>query len=233
MKVATRPASRITSSKSVPIGRARDHGSRRHTRILLATLVLGMHVACGGDDTTQADDDAGDSSAGSDGSSSGGEEKTGEELFLDNCAACHGPDALGTEFGYELRHPDRGYAEWVVRNGREPGELAPSVMAAYPVETLADDELQRILDHLDSFPQPTTGEGLYLDYCRNCHGPDGSGGTVPENILEEGTAEVLEKVREGEGGNNYGSRLGFMPAFADDRLTDAEVQSVLDWLTAR
>ena len=203
-----------------------------NTRLTLVTLVLGTLVACAADDIDAAESSGSDSSAGdsSDGSSSGGEEMSGEELFLGYCAGCHGTDALGTALGYELRHPDRGYAEWVVRNGRAPGELAPSFMGVYPVETISDDELQRIFDHLDAFPQPTTGEGLYLDYCRNCHGPTGTGGVVPENILEEGAAEALEKVREGEGGSNYGSRLGFMPRFADDRLTNAEVQSILDWL---
>jgi mono/diheme cytochrome c family protein len=205
-----------------------------NTRLRIMPLVLATLVACGGDDGTQAESESGDSSAGdsSDGSTSGGPEQTGEELFLGYCAACHGADALGTTLGYELRHPDRGYAEWVVRNGRAPGELAPSFMAAYPPETIDDDELQRIFDHLDAFPQPMTGEGLYLDYCRNCHGPDGTGGVVPENLLEESPAEALEKVREGEGGSDYGSRLGFMPAFADERLTNAEVQSIMDWLGA-
>lgn len=208
-----------------------------NTRLRLAPLVLATLAACVGDDSMQADGDSGDGSAGdssagdgSEGSSSGGAEQTGEELFLGYCAGCHGPDALGTALGYELRHPNRGYAEWVVRNGRAPGELAPSFMAAYPTESLSDENLQLIFDHLDSFAQPTTGEALYLDYCRNCHGPDGAGGVVPENILEKTPAEALEKVREGEGGANYGSRLGYMPAFADERLTNAEVQSIMDWL---
>jgi mono/diheme cytochrome c family protein len=202
-------------------------------------------AACGGEDP-QTDSDAGESSSGaeagsssssgdpgdtSEASSSGGPMQTGEELFLGYCAGCHGVDALGTVLAYELRHPNREYAEWVVRNGRAAGEFAPSFMAAFSTETISDEELQLVFDHLDSFPQPTTGQGLYEDYCGNCHGPDGSGGAVAENILEE-PAEALEQVREGDGGTNYGARSEFMPAFADDRLTNAEFQSIMDYLLA-
>lgn len=42
------------------------------------------------------------------------------EVFLAVCAACHGSTGEGTERGYELRHPARGYATFVVRTGR-PG----------------------------------------------------------------------------------------------------------------
>lgn len=104
-------------------------------------------------------------------------------------------------------------------------------MAAWSTETISDEQLDLIFDHLDAFPQPTTGEELFLDYCRSCHGPTGTGGAVPENILEEAPDERLEKVRKGEGGTNYAARLEYMPAFASDRLTDAEVQAIMDWLT--
>lgn len=160
-----------------------------------------------------------------------GPEQDGVELFLGLCAPCHGMEGQGVEtLGYELRHPVREYATWVIRNGRSEGELAPSSMSAYPPEVVSDAQLQEIFDWLDGFPQPETGEGLYMDYCRNCHGVDpNDGGVVAKEVGEKGFADALEKIREGEGGTAYGSRLAYMPGFDAGVLSDAEVMLITDW----
>jgi mono/diheme cytochrome c family protein len=181
-------------------------------------------------------------SQGSDGGSSGGDETTGdpattgssdatgEELYA-LCAPCHGPAGEGSELGYELRHPSRPYATWVVRNGRPGTEFDNSVMAPYSESILSDADLEKIWDYLDSFEQPTTSEGLYLDYCGNCHGPDATGGVVGVIITDKTFPDAIEKVREGEGGTNYGNRPVYMPGFDTSRLTDDEVQLIVDfWL---
>jgi mono/diheme cytochrome c family protein len=41
-------------------------------------------------------------------------------------------------------------------------------------------------------------------------------------------AELLDKVREGENGLDFGVRTEYMPAFDTTRLTDAEVQLIAD-----
>ncbi|MBC8067859.1 MAG: cytochrome c, partial [Deltaproteobacteria bacterium] len=91
-----------------------------------------------------------------------------------------------------------------------------------------DAELESIFDYLDSFPQPAEGEGLFMDYCRNCHGVDAAGGVVGVDIRDE-VSEALEKVRDGEG-NDIGNRTEFMPAFSEARLSDDEVAAIVEFV---
>ncbi|MCB9547458.1 MAG: cytochrome c [Myxococcales bacterium] len=144
------------------------------------------------------------------------------------CAACHGANGAGTDLGYELRHPVRDYAEWVVRNGRDmPGEL-PATMLAYGPDQVSDEELTAIFDWLDDFNQPATGTGLYLDYCANCHGRDGRGGVVGVTMVGRTASSIRRHVRGGEGGRNYPLRRLYMPAFGADVISDAELELIID-----
>lgn len=201
-----------------------------------ALVLLLWLAAC----TSNSDDTAGDTAgttmtADTDASSSGadtsstGEPIDGEQLFLGTCAPCHGTQGEGTVLGYALQHPERPYATWVVRNGRMGTELAPSIMSPYSEAVFSDAELESIFDYLDSFPKPTDGEGLYLDYCRNCHGVDAAGGEVEKDIRFE-VGEALEKVRQGEGGTNYGARLNYMPSWTSEELSDDDVAAIVAYV---
>lgn len=156
--------------------------------------------------------------------------RSGQELFTGLCAPCHGADGEGTTLGYELRHPDREHARWVIRNGRPGAEFENSEMIPFAEAVLSDADLDAIFDYLDSFPQPESGEELYLDYCRNCHGADAAGGTVDKSIRGRSYHDALEKVREGEGGKNYGARNQYMSAFDSSELSNAEVGAIADYL---
>lgn len=160
--------------------------------------------------------------------SGGASGENGEALFASLCAPCHGAAAEGTALGNELRHPVRPYAEWVVRNGRPGEEFDDSAMVAVGPDVLSDAELQKIFDYLDSFRQPADGEGLFLDYCRNCHGSDARGGVVHKDISDKDFNDALEKVRQGSGGQNYGARTRYMPAFGADVLSDEEVRAITE-----
>jgi mono/diheme cytochrome c family protein len=210
-------------------------------------VFVGLAMPACGDDEAASDgtssESTGDMPTGgvaesSTGAGESGEEETeapavsGEELFKSICAPCHGFEGEGTALAYELRHPHRGHATWVIRNGRPGPEFPDTAMAAYSPDVVSDVQLEEIFDYLDSFPQPTTGEDLYLDYCRNCHGADPrTGGVVDKNPLDEPADSVLEEVRDGSGGNDYGNRHEYMPAFSSARLSDAEVQAIVDWMT--
>jgi len=126
------------------------------------------------------------SSDGESSSSGGGAPLTGEELFLESCSPCHGVEGEGTMLAYAIQHPLRDYSRWVVRNGRPQGTKFPgAVMLPFGEDKLADAELELIFDYLDSFPQPADGQGLFMDYCRNCHGVDAAGGVVQTDIRDE------------------------------------------------
>lgn len=216
----------------------------------LCVALLSAATACPADDPGTSDDGStagsgvdtsGSTSDGSvdstgvdstgEASTSGAPDLTGEEFFLSVCAACHGPDGEGTPLGYAIQHPVRDYSTWVVRNGRPAGneELPGSVMAAYEPGTLSDAMLEEIWDYLDAYPQPTTGEALFMDYCRNCHGEDALGGVTGVNLRDsEALDEIFEKVREGEHVGEWSNRTEAMPAFDESRLSDAEIQLIAD-----
>jgi len=160
-----------------------------------------------------------------------GFEGSGAEVYAAVCATCHGSTGEGTDKGYELRHPARGYATFVVRSGRPGVEFPMSEMSAYDTSLLTVQQLEEIWDFLSDMPQPTTGEGLFLDYCANCHGADALGGVVDEDLDEEVFIDILEQVREGDGENDYSARLEYMPARTDAELSDAQVRLISDYLS--
>lgn len=159
-------------------------------------------------------------------------EEDGVALFAGLCAPCHGAEGEGTSLAYELRHPDREHAAWVVRHGRPGVEFENSTMLAFPPTVVSDAQLEEIWDWLDAFEQPTTGEALYLDYCANCHGDDAAGGAVGKDIRDKELGDIREKVRRGEGLGSVGARARYMPARETNALTDADVQAIADYIAA-
>ncbi len=63
------------------------------------------------------------------------------------------------------------------------------------------------------------GRDLYLPLCSGCHGADGRGGTVDENIARESWDEFVEAFREGEDG---------MPTYRD--LTSRDARDIVAYL---
>lgn len=157
-----------------------------------------------------------------------GTDLSGEELYTQLCASCHGPEAEGTALGYELRHIDHGYAGWILRNGRTGSELAPSVMAPFTTAQLADSDAEKIFDYLDAFPAPTTGEELYLDYCRNCHGIDASGGETGLDIREE--LSQLPLILRNGGRGSYGERDRYMPVWTEAQISDEDGAAIAAYI---
>lgn len=160
----------------------------------------------------------------------GGRPLTGRELFAASCAVCHGPEGQGSVNAYELQHPNAGFATFVVRTGRPGLEFPGVMMAAYPPELVTDAQLDEIWTWLDSFPQPTTGEGIYRDYCQNCHGADATTGPAGQELREKTALEMIEKLREGAGGTNYALRHTYMPSLDANRLTDAEISAIATYI---
>lgn len=170
------------------------------------------------------------------GAGSGGapslESKTGAEVFQLLCSTCHGTTGEGTALGPELQHPVAAFSTWVVRNGRD-SDSYPGPMIAYPETMVTEQQLEEIWTWLGGLPQPTTGEALYLDYCANCHGANARGGRVAKNIQEKGTelGDLTEKVREGEGGTNYGAAALYMPHWSTSQISDDELTLIAEHLT--
>jgi mono/diheme cytochrome c family protein len=155
------------------------------------------------------------------------------------CSTCHGSNGEGvslgtTPFGPEIRHVPTTYGTWVVRHGRP----SPSPMVAFPevpaagTTDISAADLTSILTWLQGQPKPTTGEGLYKDFCGNCHGPKmGTGGVVPVSIVGKKMTDITQKVRMGEG-IDPSMRNGYMPAEDMVSLTDAELGLIATFLGA-
>ncbi len=156
----------------------------------------------------------------------------GAPLAWEQCYSCHGPDGEGSAKGYELRHPKREYFRWVVRNGRPGTGFEDSEMEAFDEVEVSDEDLEAIMDWLGALEQPSTGEGLYLDYCANCHGADGRGGVVRVDVVHEARrpARVIDVVRRGEGGREYWNRRDYMPAWPAWELGDDEIGLIAEHL---
>jgi len=116
----------------------------------------------------------------------------------------------------------------VVRNGRAVTTFLKP-MEKWGPDKLSDAQLMLIWDYLDQPPQPTTGQGLYNDYCANCHGKDGTGGPTMRNILNE-VQNVLNQVRAGKNVGQYQMRHDSMPAFSTMRISDAELVMIRDYV---
>lgn len=195
------------------------------TRLLVAIAVLG---ACG--DGGQAGDETSEDTGSNTGSVF--DQLPGDEVYANLCEFCHGTDALGTAFGPELRHPPEDYAMHVVRNGLPGVQFPSSAMAPFAEEIIGDETLRRVIDHLRAYPQPTTGEALYLDYCANCHGADGQRGAIDNAVVGLSEDVIALQVRTGAGANTYEPRALYMPAYTTDELTDTQLTAIANYILA-
>jgi mono/diheme cytochrome c family protein len=148
------------------------------------------------------------------------------EIFAAECAPCHGAEGEGNEIGPQLRFRDDDLFRFTVRNGRN-GPGVPSAMPTYNRQDLPDEKLDEIVDWLSSFSNPETGQGLYGQYCANCHGDDALGGPSFEPIA--GLARVDTEVRNGHSGP-FQNRHEYMTAWTEDELSAEEVDLIEQYL---
>jgi len=147
-----------------------------------------------------------------------------------SCVTCHGPNGEGTVVGPEIRFTPKEYAVAVVRNGRKTPNGMASGMVAFPTTTLSDADLDSINTWQNSFAKPTTGQGLYLSMCGNCHGPSTpTGGSAPISIQGKSKADVSMYVRNGNG-TDFSMRATYMPKFDTTLLTEADLALIETYL---
>jgi ubiquinol-cytochrome c reductase cytochrome c subunit len=160
----------------------------------------------------------------------------GQEVFLRDCAWCHGPEGEGTQNGPTLETSGTADADFWLRTGRMP-LTAPDVdpepgPPAYDSETI--DALVGYVDTLgvgDPIPvlgpgDPTRGRTVFLVNCAACHSSSGTGVIVsggedaPELWDSDGT-QVAEAVRIGP---------NEMPAFPPSQLDDQEIDDLVAYV---
>jgi cytochrome c oxidase cbb3-type subunit 3 len=164
---------------------------------------------------------------------------SGESVFKNHCAACHGENARGQA---EL-FPDLKDASW--QWGGSEGALQESILqgrtAVMPPwqAVLGDDGVAQVGDYVLSLStvisreggstDPSEGARLYQLYCTACHGADGSGlaalgaPALNDDVwLYGGSSDaVRHSIALG--------RTGQMPAFGA-RLDAVQIKLLVAWL---
>ncbi|MFN8544726.1 MAG: c-type cytochrome [Candidatus Binatia bacterium] len=151
------------------------------------------------------------------GGGGGGGGGTGN-LYLDNCASCHGSDARGVQGRPDI-HCTRNIHD-AVRNGRTG---ATEDMPAFP--NLSDTDIGTIQAFLVGLcpAAGVTGAELFAGNCASCHGAD-AGGTAGNPSVRCAT-RVGDAVRTG--------RATAMPSFPAALLSDAELGLIEAYLSQR
>jgi mono/diheme cytochrome c family protein len=145
-----------------------------------------------------------------------------------NCIICHANAGQGIEhLAPEIRHAPAAYLSWVVRNGRPNTTMLP-----FDASKVSDADLGALATWLAGLPKPTTGAELYRDFCGNCHGPMGGGGSVPVKVTGFATAALVERVRDGAG-LDPSQRGLHMPYTPSSDLSDAELGLIATFLGSK
>lgn len=163
----------------------------------------------------------------------------GRDLYLRDCAWCHGSRGEGSSNGPSLVGVGAASADFMLSTGRMPiaepeGQPEPAEVPYSPEEV---DQLVSFVASLGVGPEiPAVdlsrgdiadGAGLYEDNCAACHGSTGAGGALTNGLtapsLKHSTpVQVAEAIRLG----GAGFRSGNMPKFGPDTLSDEQVDAV-------
>ena len=161
----------------------------------------------------------------------------GGDLFLAQCAACHGAHGEGVEDrGPELTNEGAAAADFVLRTGRMPLPQ-PNMEAERGRTRFTEAEIVALVDHVASFGDgpvipdvdPARGDlsrgfRLYQLNCAACHVASGAGaalggGRNAPDLMEATATQVGEAVRVGPGA---------MPRFAT--LSDQDIDDLAAYI---
>jgi ubiquinol-cytochrome c reductase cytochrome c subunit len=193
-------------------------------------LVLGLAVSCSNHEAPApyrpAIEVAGDRGA------------MGRDLYLRDCAWCHGPDAQGTAYGGPLTDvSDKGAAafDFVMSTGRMPlvspdDEMERSEPSYTPEEITAIVDYARTITTGPDVPgvDPESGDlaigaELYIANCAQCHSATGTGSVltgaveIPDVYEVDGT-QIAEAMVTGP---------GHMPVFGPETFDQHERDSLI------
>jgi ubiquinol-cytochrome c reductase cytochrome c subunit len=165
----------------------------------------------------------------------------GRQLYTTNCSACHGADLRGGPNAPTLIGVGAAGADFWVSTGRMP--------AAVPWLQVAHRGLQPNLSPADeasivgyvagASPGPPIplvvtngdaqrGRGLFQQNCQQCHGVDGSGGSIggdtwAPSLSNATIVQVAEAIRIGP---------GEMPQFGDHQIDRTDLDDIATYVSS-
>jgi quinol---cytochrome-c reductase cytochrome c subunit len=178
------------------------------------------------------------STAGSAGADDDARVARGRELFLVQCASCHGLDGSGTDQGPDLRDVGAAAADFQLRTGRMPNTNPTREPESKP-SPFSDQEIEDLVAYVASLgpgpPIPNVksppgdlaeGGNLFRLNCAACHSAAGDGGALTEgrdapDLHHIGSVQIAEAIRTGPSS---------MPVFGPDTFTDEQVNSIVKYV---
>lgn len=209
---------------------------RRHPAAIFVVLLLAL-VITGGAYAVFAPKDTASAAAPA---ASEGEVKDGKELFLANCASCHGTNATGTKAGPSLVGVGAAAVDFQVGTGRMP-MTQPGVQAGRGKPQMTPEQTKDLAAYVASLgPGPGipdsknwNGEGdvarggeLFRVNCAMCHNFVGSGGALTRG-------KYAPKLSNVSGKHIYEAMVTgpqSMPVFNDTNLSPTDKNDIVSYL---
>ncbi|SMF07064.1 c-type cytochrome [Pseudobacteriovorax antillogorgiicola] len=157
------------------------------------------------------------------------DEVHGYDLYLEQCALCHGTDGEGTDRGYPIILLPKAYATEVIRQGRSGNDEFKIPMPAYDDETISDYQLAQMYEAIYKPLSAKTGKSLYLTYCSNCHGLEGEGGMSKRPVSTK-LDQFKTFIRQGAGRQDYLNRNLYMPRWNARQISDDDIQLMIQYI---
>lgn len=179
----------------------------------------------------------------------------GEELYMRDCAWCHGNTGGGTDVAPDLVSGTNGSAltHFMLTTGRMPLDFPEERMnRAEPIYSI--DEIDDIVDYVAGFggagpdipavePEEgdlDTGAELYAENCAACHSTSGIGGALASGRASElpdvqvaspaNIAPGLEASSPTEVAEAMLAGPGTMPVFGAETFTQEELDSIVRYV---
>ncbi|WP_217351962.1 c-type cytochrome [Ruegeria sp. HKCCD8929] len=177
----------------------------------------------------------------------------GEELFVDNCEACHQADAIGQPgIAPSLTNPEflsissDSFLLGTIRDGREDTGMPPfshigrSGAQAIVAYLRSHSEFPNRAAEVDAQPEahgdPRLGEQWYHNICSTCHGADAEGYDAGGAGTAIGLPGFLTKVSDGfiretiKKGRSNTRMLAFQGPDGLANLSDQEIDDIIVYL---
>jgi ubiquinol-cytochrome c reductase cytochrome c subunit len=162
----------------------------------------------------------------------------GLALYLQSCAACHGPGGSGSADGPPLIGVGAASADFMLRTGRMP-LAAPGAPMISRDPVFTDEQITALVAYVASLgdgPQIpdvqvtgadlSRGRDLFINSCAACHGAGAGGdavggGYVAPPLLDDDPVTVGEAIRTGPGA---------MPVFGPGQISDEDLEAIAAYL---